>query len=816
MQSPDRFGALLRRHRIAAGLSQEDLARKARVSAESIGALERGARLAPYRATVEQLASALKLSDDEGEAFEAAAARARVRSARAASPKNAEPHHKLPLEITSFVGRDDDVAEVLALLAKSRLVTITGSGGVGKTRVALEAARRRLTERTGEVWFADLASLRDGSLIAGNIAFALRLPAAGFESVGALAGALARRRGLLILDNCEHLVAAAASVAHELLQHCPDVVVLATSRERLNVSGEAVFRLPSLSLPARAPLGIRQARSYASVELFVERAEAAGAPSALFSDDNAAAVADVCRRLDGIPLALELAAASVPALGIADLRARLVQSLSTFGPRRDMPQRQQTMLATIAWSYDLLSDAEAQLLQRLSVFAGGFTLDAAEAVCAAPPLDPASVPSALSSLVDKSLVAAVHEDERTRYALLESVREFGRERLESAGMREAVSLSHARWVATLAQRFRPSGLADIENGASAAVELENVRAALEWCRVAPSLQNRGLAARIVIGMQSLWGLSGRNAELVNLGRAALENIDDEAQALDAALILGLIIARIWEPAECRAAIERARPIYERLGHRQALVQFWSMLAATYARLDDLPESERASERALRIIAEDGLEGTLLHTDVLASRALLRTRQDRFDEARADLTRASATARALGVNFFVFAVCLPRLVELELHAGNFARAIEVAEEMLACSESSVRQLAITEAYGLLACLHLRLGDLDRAEAASRAQLEFAPADNVLAIEYLATIAALRGRVREAARLQGFVRALLRVRPNLAFDYQRVDDILSASLSARLSDGEIAAERALGAAYTVARATSVGLSAARGEG
>lgn len=810
MSKSDPFGELLRLHRISAGFSQADLARRARVSPESIGALERGVRRAPYRATVAQLAVALGLSQADTASLEEAAAEARVRTPRAARLK---PQHNLPLDVTSFVGRDDDIAEILALLNERRCVTIIGSGGVGKTRTVLEMARRFGRERSTDVWFADLSPLHDGSLIGGKIASSLRPPLDGaFESIGALANALASRCCLLILDNCEHIIADAARAVHELLQSCPDVVVAATSRERLNFSGETVFRLPSLALPSAGPITIERAREYASVQLFMDRAEAAGARASLFADDIAETVVEICRRLDGIPLAIELAAAALPALGIAGLHARLVQSFSTLGNRRDVPQRQQTMLATIAWSFSLLNRSEALLLQRLAIFTGGFTLAAAESVCAEPPLDSASISHVLSSLVDKSLVTVVHEDGRTRYAMLESVREFGLGHLEAAGERDTVALHHARWVASLARSLRPRELAEVEKGALAAVELENVRAALEWCRVAPSVQNRGLAASIVVGLQSLWMLSGRNAELVSLCRSALDNIDDDAQAIDAAILLGILIGRTWT-ADCRALIERARPIFDRVGKRQFSAHFHSLLAIVYIRFNDFTESELSVDRAMRIVAEDGLEGSLIHADIIANRGSLRSAQGRYDDARADLTQAAAMARELGMAFFVFAICLPRLAEVEQKAGNLKRAIEVAEEMLSCAEPSVRRMVRIEAFGLLACTRLRLGDLDGAEAASREQLALAAADEVLAVEYLATIAALRGSGVAAARLRGFVRLLLSRRPNLGFDYPRTDDVLATSLKAQLSAGEIAAEMKRGEAYTVGQATAAALAAAR---
>jgi predicted ATPase len=276
------------------------------MSASAIGALERGARRAPYRDTVALLATALGLTDAERAELEAAADQARGRQSRIDNERPAL--HKLPTRLSSFLGRDDEMTEIEALLETHRLVTITGSGGVGKTRTAVEVARRLLRERRNEAWFVDLSPIVDGALVAGTIAAVLDVSLARVtDSARSLAAKLKARELLLILDNCEHVIEEAAIVAGLILRTCPGIRILATSRERLAIEGERAYRLPSLLVPGKNPATIAEACSYASFRLFMERATAIE-PNLAFDAAHLRASAEICRQLEGIPLALELAA----------------------------------------------------------------------------------------------------------------------------------------------------------------------------------------------------------------------------------------------------------------------------------------------------------------------------------------------------------------------------------------------------------------------------------------------------------------------------------------------------------------------------
>jgi predicted ATPase/class 3 adenylate cyclase len=392
--------------------------------------------------------------------------------------------NNLPLQLTSFVGREEEVAEIAGLLATSRLVTLVGTGGVGKTRTALQVAAEMLDGSGDGVWFVDLAPLRDPAMLAQEVLNVFGLAAPPDKTpIQVLLEYLRARRLLIVLDNCEHVVAAAASTVDAILRGCPGVSILATSREGLNVSGERVYRMPSLALPPEGPLTAAQGAAYGAVALFAERACAADGRFAL-TDANAAIVAEVCRRLDGIALAIELAAPRVKVLAVDQLARRLDERfrILTGGSRSALP-RQQTMRALIDWSYDLLSDREKVVFRRTGVFVGGFTLEAAVAVCSADAgIDEWEVLDVLSILVDKSLVAAEIQGSQQRYRLLESVRDYARTRLVELGELDQIMRSHAAHFLAYAEARRAIwGVTPTGQWVEPMVpEMDNFRAALSW------------------------------------------------------------------------------------------------------------------------------------------------------------------------------------------------------------------------------------------------------------------------------------------------------------------------------------------------
>ena len=395
----------------------------------------------------------------EGRRVELAELAAELADGAALGSADAARPPPLPVDASSFVGRDHELAELEALLPSTRLLTLAGTGGVGKTRLALELARATETSYPGGAALVELAALADAALVPDAIAAALDVRAMpGEKLIDAVVDFLGSRSLLLVVDNCEHLLAATAGLADTLLRSASELTILATSREPLRVSGEVVFRVPSLDIPdPEQTLEPQELLRYEAVLLFVERAGAA-APGFAVDDENAVDVARICLRLDGLPLALELAAGRLGALGPAAIVERLedrFRVLRTAG--HTSPTRQQTLSAALQWSHDLLEPDERTLFRRLAVFAGGFGLDGVESVCAGGDLDAPGIADVLARVVEKSLVAAEEGSSRERrYRLLETVRLYARERLDEAGETSALVERHAHWALALAEEERGS------------------------------------------------------------------------------------------------------------------------------------------------------------------------------------------------------------------------------------------------------------------------------------------------------------------------------------------------------------------------
>jgi predicted ATPase/DNA-binding CsgD family transcriptional regulator len=412
----------------------------------------------------------------------AAEDRGRIIDFPAGRRSGSPPQNNLPLQLTSFVGREREVAALEALLTtEARLLTLTGSGGSGKTRLAL-AVSSRLTERFEEgVWWVELAPVSDPELVPQAVAQALMIREEPGRSLAeTLARDLAPTELLLVLDNCEHLIESCARLVSAVLNACPGVRILATSRETLAVEGEMTWPVQPLSAPESRNLGAGELEQYESVRLFVERARYRK-PTFALDDRNAAPVAEICGRLDGIPLAIELAAARIGTLSAAQISDRLGHSLKLLANRdRNAPERQRTLNAALDWSYELLGEAEKTLFGRLSVFAGGFVLEAAEAI--GERADEEWVLDLLSRLVDKSLVLVTQRNETARYRLLEPVSQYAREKLQDSGGEALARTRHAEYYLALAEEAEP-GLSGPDQGLwleRLEAEHDNCRAALSW------------------------------------------------------------------------------------------------------------------------------------------------------------------------------------------------------------------------------------------------------------------------------------------------------------------------------------------------
>lgn len=563
------FAELLRSHRLAAGLTQAALAEIAGLSEHGIQRLESGASR-PYRDTVTRLVRALRLSQDEAAALEGAVPLAPRNRRPGATAPPVDARHNLPCALTSFIGREQEKDELTELLVGTRLLTLTGVGGCGKTRLALEVGRLVYDRYPEGVWLVDLATITDPDLVPQAIATIVSVPESpGQSALATLSTVLKSRRTLLLLDNCEHLLGACAHIANTLLLACPGLQIVATSREALGVVGEVCRGVPSLPVPPPEPRTGNSVADYAAVQLFVDRARAVQ-PTFDISERNAAAIGQICRRLDGIPLALELAAALVRALSVEQLAARLDQrfQLLTGGNRAALP-RQQTLRAAVDWSYALLTEAERALFARLSVFAVDWDLEAAETVCAGDGIVREQVVKLLLHLVDKSLVVpsdAITGDDR--YRLLETLRQYGRERLLESGESDAVRSRHASYYVALAERAEP----ELDRSRQAewierlALEQGEIRAALEWLVARGEIQE---ALRLAGVMSRFWEIRGHLRE----GRARLEQLLTltatsaptvvRAEALDAAGVLALYQVDF---AAARALFKESLAFYRRHKH----------------------------------------------------------------------------------------------------------------------------------------------------------------------------------------------------------------------------------------------------------
>ncbi|MGD2077298.1 MAG: adenylate/guanylate cyclase domain-containing protein, partial [Chloroflexota bacterium] len=421
--------------------------------------------------------------------------------------------NNLPVQLTTFIGREKQISEVSQHLNQSRLVTLIGAGGTGKTRLAQQAAARLVQRFPDGVWLVKLAPLSDPALLPQTVASTLGVREEPNRSLtDTLESFLHSKEMLLILDNCEHLVQDCAELATSLLSSCPQLRILDTSREALGVAGEVIFLVPPMSLPPEAQnVGQRDLAQYEGVQLFMERAETA-LPGFKMTEQNAASILQVCRRLDGIPLAIELAAARLKLLQVEQIATRLDDRfrLLTGGSRTALP-RHQTLRAMIDWSYDLLSKSERVLLERLTVFAGGWTLEAAEAICSGALLTRDDILDLLFQLINKSLVISDREQGvETRYQMLESIRQYGKEKLIESGEIEQMRDKHLDFYLTLIEKAEPElrGPEPARWYEMLETEHDNLRSALEWSKQAHEQAGLQLAGTL----EWFWNARGYMSE----------------------------------------------------------------------------------------------------------------------------------------------------------------------------------------------------------------------------------------------------------------------------------------------------------------
>ncbi len=591
--------------------------------------------------------------------------------------------NNLPIQLTSFVGREDDIDAVVSVLSDTRLLTVTGVGGSGKTRLALQAAAEVLSDYPGGVWLVELADVVDPNLVPAAVAAELGVTERqGLSLIDSLASTIGDQQLLLLLDNCEHLVDAAAEAAAGLLERCPHLRILATSRELLGVPGEVPFAAQSLSLPPAEGNG--EIEGFDAVRLFVERA-ATAKPGFQVTPSNAADIAQICRRLDGMPLALELAAARVRVMSPEQISARLDDqfSLLTGGARTALP-RQRTLQATIEWSYQMLDEDEQAVFQSLSVFVGGFAAEGAEQVAATNQITGFAVTDLVHRLVDKSLVVASEEpDGSIRYRLLETIRQFAADELVKAGRANDVRHSHAQAFAALAIEQEQPLRTDEHAVDVVTVEHDNIRIALRWSLDAGDVDT---VTNIATTMGYYWVLRGLSLEGRDWLLEVLDLIPDTDTPTRANILrfLGRMLYLTGAYARARDEGERALEMARRLDDDASRAGALNTLAVV---ADATGEYE-----AERLYLEEGLDLTtdsdhFRRSIFIADLGWAAWKSNDMETARRQFTLALEEAESgdmPGVDDFLFGLSWVEWVE-----GDHARAEELAEEAVALSDQMGR-------------------------------------------------------------------------------------------------------------------------------
>ena len=763
------FGELLKRHRLACGFSQETLAEMARLSVETISALERGVRQKPYLDTIALLSDALALSQSDRTELESAASRSRNHVE--ANPRRSVPMkvaHDLPAELSSFVGRKHDVADIEGLMTSDRLVTLVGAGGVGKTRIAMRIASDFAKRLIDGAWFIDLATVTDASFVPNAIASALGIQeSTDVPILDSVVTFLRDRKTLLVLDNCEHVVAEAASAAEAILGLCPHIQILATSREILGVTGERSYRVPSLECPAPEivdTLSIEKAMTYDAIALFVDRAKSASNLFAL-TENNVATVADICRRLDGVALAIEIAASRISVLSVTTLAQGLNERfLALTGGNRSAPPRHKTMRALLDWGYDLLSEGERCFLRKLSVYVGGFTLE-----LAAPQFADTPTPCCgealelLSSLVDKSLIQAEISDETTRYRLLESTRQYALEKLREHGEYEEAARSHALALLALAERYdsRLELTSDDVWNAQFASEIDNWRAALEW-----SFGESGdlrIGQRLAGALCFVFRFSGLTVEGIRWMRRALatgdKNMPLNVQArLELAEIYLESLTGEFEGSVATA--ERALASYEQIGDRLWAAEARRLLGEALIHTNDVARGKCELLAALEAFHDLGAVRPAVHAlDALAQASLFEgdfnAAQDLYEEMLAAL-RDGRFERLVGI-------VEDQLAEAKFDAGDVEGALQSGLHSVEALRSAGNRYALASSLCRCSGFWIALGRVDEGKAYAFEALQAArdaqsEKDLVLSLQHLSAVATLtKSDFRSAARLLGFVEA-----------------------------------------------------------
>ena len=767
MPTGEVFGDLLRERRVVAGLTQEELAERAGLSVRGISDLERGARARPHRDTLLRLADALAIQGAARAAFVGAARQAPrglSGAARTIAGTGPATQARLPSPPGSLFGRDVELVRLDELLreAASRLVTLTGPGGAGKTRLALAAAATAADAFADGVVFIDLSPLTasDANLVVSKVAARLDV----HEIVGEpLSETLARRAAgrhlLLLLDNCEQVIDAAADLASQL-SDCPSVTILATSREPLRLRAEQIFPVAPLALPEADGRSGSELATVPSVALFVERARASD-PSFQMTEENAATIAAICARLDGLPLAIELAAARITVLSPAAILVRLERGLSLLAAgARDAPARQRTLRDTIAWSYDLLDRDEQRLFRHLAVFTGGWTLDLAEVVAGFDgDLD---VLTGMASLVAKSLVRLVeHRNGHSRYGMLETIREFAAERLADDPTEERVRQAHLDAMLQLASENDLDDLGPPFEGRLARLTADepNLRSALEW-----ALRfNPDGALQLAASLRGYWWVQGRPVEGLDIYERVLAT-GASPETPERALVLNMTAwyaTTTGDHARAEVLADAALSLAERLGDdRQVAFALFCQGTNALDRADlirPIGLLEEALDRFERLGDVWGACNCLNHLGLNAeNRGDAAAAASFFERFLADVVEHRGTNS-------MRSGALANLAVAYRYLGNHEAALELSTEARRLAEAANSAYNLAAACSTLSVLALDRGEIGHAATLAREGLVIhweigVPWELVVSLEDAALVMMAGHRVESAARVCGAAFAL----------------------------------------------------------
>jgi non-specific serine/threonine protein kinase len=617
----------------------------------------------------------------------------------------------LPIPLTTFIGREKEIDQIVKLFGKNRLVTLTGSGGVGKTRLAIQSAKKLIGKFKDGVWWVDLVGLNDPALVSQALAVVLDVREVPNQPMTqTLIEIIQKKQILLVLDNCEHLISGCAQLADRLLSGCQHLKILATSREALDILGETIFSMPSLTLPnTEDALDSASLDKFESIRLFGERA-ATVKPAFQLNEQNAKSVAQICRRLSGMPLAIELAAARVKMMTVDEIAGRLDDrfDLLTSGNRAALP-RHQTLRATIDWSYDLLTDPERTLFRRLSVSAGGFILEAAEAICSDDEIKRNGIVDLLGRLVDKSLVVAEAPSANvaTRYRLLETIREYATEKLAQFGEDTQLKDRHLEFYVMMAEKIAPE-LEHIQQQVwldRLELEIDNLRAALDWAMASGNLLN---AMRLVSALRRFWFIRNHHSEGVDRLKAILGSHEANEPTLARLRVLNTYLFMLWpsdQLAEVRNVGEEAMELGRRLGDRwnTAFALLWLgvgitaqgdyLLARTYLEqsLEIWQDLQDVAYLGWSLVSLG--EVALLQNDYQGAQALFEQSIQPLDDEK---------------DFPMLAIPLRRLGQLAMFQGDLPKATALMKRSLQYNWD------IRDYRGMGACL-AALGALSMAQA-----------------------------------------------------------------------------------------------------